>query len=390
MKTVAIIYRFLPQYRVEFYEQLRDILASNEIELKLLYGQGDEEDRKKGDLVDLPWGIKVPNKIIRIGSHNVYWQPAFKHVKDVDLIIVEQASRLLINYLLLARQTMGGTKIAFWGHGKNFQATEKNRLAEWLKKYYSKMPHWWFAYNDRSARVLSDLGYPADRVTVVDNAIDTHKLRHWIKEISEDEKDATRMDLGISGKNVGVFVGGLYPEKRLEFLISSAENIREEVPDFELLIAGDGVDRKIAESASKKHSWIRYIGPRFGRDKAVVLSLGKLFLMPGLVGLAVLDAFSSGLPVLTTDVDYHSPEIDYLKNGKNGFVCEDDVRDYSNTVISILSEQKAFDKIRNGAIRSGDRYTIENMAAKFAQGIISALMEESSGRVVRGTQNDQV
>jgi L-malate glycosyltransferase len=39
-------------------------------------------------------------------------------------------------------------------------------------------------------------------------------------------------------------------------------------------------------------------------------------LMPGLVGLAVLDAFADGIPRVTTVIEYHSPEIEYLVPGR--------------------------------------------------------------------------
>lgn len=373
MKTIAIVYRFLPQYRVEFYEKLRAMLATEGIDLRLIYGDGDAKDREKGDLVDLDWGIKVENRIWPVGSRKIYWQPVFKHLEGAELIIVEQASRLLINYLLLARQQMGGPKIAFWGHGKNFQATDENRLAEWLKQRYSRFPHWWFAYNHRSARVLDEFGYPPEQITIVENAIDTSRLRQWMDSVSEDEKADIRIKLGLQGNNLGIFVGGLYPEKRLRFLVGAAEKVREVIKDFELLIVGDGVDRSVAEQAAERHSWVHYRGPVFGREKAVYLSISRVFLMPGLVGLAVLDAFTAGLPLVTTDIDFHSPEIDYLRHNENGVLSLDDARAYSDEVIRVINDDGLYARLRSGAIEGSRRYTIGNMVERFGGGIKAAL-----------------
>jgi hypothetical protein len=41
--------------------------------------------------------------------------------------------------------------------------------------------------------------------------------------------------------------------------------------------------------------------------------LSKLVLMPGLVGLAVLDASALEVPLVTTAVPYHTPELTTLK-----------------------------------------------------------------------------
>ena len=54
--------------------------------------------------------------------------------------------------------------------------------------------------------------------------------------------------------------------------------------------------------------------------------LGKLMfqwfywhaLLPGAVGLGVLDSFAFDVPLVTVDLPYHGPEIDYVRDGENG------------------------------------------------------------------------
>ena len=52
------------------------------------------------------------------------------------------------------------------------------------------------------------------------------------------------------------------------------------------------------------------------------MRMSKLFLMPGLLGLAVLDAEVMGLPVVTTRYPWHSPEIAYLRDGETGVIVD--------------------------------------------------------------------
>ena len=45
-------------------------------------------------------------------------------------------------------------------------------------------------------------------------------------------------------------------------------------------------------------------------------------LMPGAVGLGVLDAFAAGLPVVTAAGTGHGPELEYLESGVNSVIAE--------------------------------------------------------------------
>lgn len=159
MKKIAIVSKTVPHYRAPFFNGLREKLISKNIDLILIYGQPSHRDSQKSDVVDLDWAIKVPNKIIEIGNLELYWQPVLKHLKDVDLVIVEQASKLLLNYILVMQNVIGIRKVAFWGHGRNFQKSSSNRIGEWIKKQISTHVHWWFAYNDLSAEIVLTMSY---------------------------------------------------------------------------------------------------------------------------------------------------------------------------------------------------------------------------------------
>ena len=106
-----------------------------------------------------------------------------------------------------------------------------------------------------------------------------------------------------------------------------------------------------------------------------MVSLGKTFLMPGLVGLAVLDSFAYGMPMVTTDYPYHSPEIDYLEDGLNGVIVKDaeNPRAYADAVIRVLKDEPYRKGLKDGARKALKTYTIESMAERFAEGVIRAL-----------------
>ncbi|BBB48864.1 glycosyltransferase family 4 protein [Pelolinea submarina] len=375
MPKIAIISKTVPLYRRDFYNGLRRVLSENNIELLLLYGQPSRRDALKNDTIELEWAVKVPSKIWEFGHTELYWQPVLSYLKDVDLVIVEQASKLLINYVLLLQYWLKIRKLVFWGHGKNFQKNSANRLGEWIKRRVSTRVHWWFAYNDMSALVVREMGFPPERITSVQNAIDTRALTHTLQNLTPKEIKKTRTDLSLFSLNVGIYAGGLYPEKRLSFLLESLHLIRRQIPDFEMIFIGGGVDAPMVEQADAQYPWIHYVGPKFDREKVPYFAISKLFLMPGLVGLGILDTFALETPLVTTQIPLHSPEISYLESGVNGLMVDtaSNPQVYADGVIRLLLNEDERQKLVDGCVSVRNVYTVELMVSRFAQGIIKAL-----------------
>ena len=115
------------------------------------------------------------------------------------------------------------------------------------------------------------------------------------------------------------------------------------------------------------------VGPQFGSQKSDLVGISNVFLMPGRVGLAVLDAFAAGLPLLSTRLSIHGPEMEYLEEGVNGLLSEPDVSAFAQMATKLLHDRENLDRLRKGARIAGAKYTIENMAANFCDGIQDCL-----------------
>ena len=99
--------------------------------------------------------------------------------------------------------------------------------------------------------------------------------------------------------------------------------------------------------------------------------------MPGLVGLAVLDSFALGVPLVTTAYPYHSPEIVYLKNDSNGYIASEweNPREYAKIVASLLADENRQLRLIENGRRDLPNYSVEKMSQRFAQGIIQSLVQ---------------
>ncbi len=371
MKKVLIIYKFLPQYRLEFFEQLKIELSKEGIELTLVYGKLKNTDSLKNDEVDIDWAFFIPNKIIRVGTTQLLWQPCLSHTKGKDLIIVEQANKLLINYYFSFMRHFKPFKFAFWGHGRNLQ-DDPASLRNKFKYIFLGYCDWWFAYTNGVKAMLQSYKFPADKITVVQNAIDTKSLTRYYDEVTEDQIKELKSHWKITGANIGIYCGGMYMEKRLDFIIKSCQIIKKSVPDFHMIFIGSGIDANFVTEAEKKYDFIHYVGPKFGKERVKYFKLASVQLMPGAVGLGILDSFALQTPIITTELPIHGPEIEYLEQGINGIITPDDLTQYSETVIDILLNKKYLHLIEE-CVRSASVYTVENMVTNFKNGILKCL-----------------
>ncbi len=369
MTKVCIVQRRLTHYRVPLFAVLRQALAERGIQLELLVGRGTPDEEKKHDAGALPWARSIPTHYLAGGR--LCWQSARRHLSGADLVIITQENKLLQNHLLMLMPRR--FKLAFWGHGANLQSDHPHGLKERFKRWTTNRVDWWFAYTQMSTDLVKKAGFPGDRITVLNNAVDTSELHRQWQSVTLEETRALRESLGFGVGPVGVFVGSLYIDKRLDFLFAAAETIRREVPDFHLLIVGEGPERDRVQAWCAQHPWARWVGARFGREKAAYVSVAQLMLNPGLVGLGILDAFVCGVPMLTTDCGIHSPEIAYLEHGSNGVMTADDVDAYADASINLLRNAETLDALRAGCAASAAEYTVENMARNFAEGVSRCL-----------------
>jgi glycosyltransferase involved in cell wall biosynthesis len=361
---VLIVQEILPEYRVPFFERLHTRLADAGVELTLVHGFASGGRASRRDAGELPGAVTTRNRHLGLvpGMAAAVWQPVPRRLlRDADLVVVEQANRHLLNYRILVPYVLRGhPRLVLWGHGADLQATgRRGRTAERVKRAISRRPFWWLAYTQGSADRVAGNGFPRERITVVQNAVDVVRPEGGVDRVPGQ----------------CVYVGSLYPNKRVDFLLEAAEATARLRPDFRLVVVGDGEERRLVEQAAAEHEWIEYRGPGFGEATARVLEESSLLLMPGLVGLAVVDAFGHECPMVTVDLPFHSPEVEYLENGVNGVCLPAGTApdEYGRAVADLLGDEAGLETLRHGCREAAGRYTLDAMVGNVADGLIEAL-----------------
>ena len=98
--------------------------------------------------------------------------------------------------------------------------------------------------------------------------------------------------------------------------------------------------------------------------------------------MAILDALVAGLPLITTDVPYHGPEIDYLEPGRTGLIVPSNAKDYADAVIDILRDPQRLDSMSAAAKEASRGYSIAHMVANFCGGIDRCLKRKAEAENV--------
>jgi glycosyltransferase involved in cell wall biosynthesis len=372
-KKVAIVWRYLPDYRVPFYRGLKEYLAQRDVELQLIYGPSNGDGLAENEAqTALPWAKCVNHWSATIRGIEACWQPYQSYLRDADLVIVEQANRLLLNYWLIAKRRFSRQKIAFWGHGRDLQTYPGTIRNAW-KKLFVKHVDWWFAYTENVKGELVRCSFPAERVTSVQNAIDTDALLRAKSEISQQQLEKVKQHLQLEGGPVGIYCGRIYKEKRIEFLLESCRRVREQIPSFQLIVIGSGEEKGKVIAAARNCHWLRYVGPKHGDERVPYFLISDVFLMPGLVGLAVLDSFALEVPMITTKYPFHSPEVSYLRNNENGVVTEDNIDHYVAGICALLNDSSRLAGVKRECRNAASVYTMEKMVENFGTGIVGCL-----------------
>ena len=366
---VAIVLRRLPEYRVALFEVLRKLLQSDGVHLRVLHGEANSQELPRDDQGRLDWAERLKTRYFL--RERFCWQPIGASTRSAKLVIVGQQEQP--GYNLWSLPPWAPRRFALWGRGVEEPGADP---LDWRGRFVRSVldrARWWFINTEVGADLLRRQGFARERISIVESTIDTVDLGQRIAAVTTAQIDSGRRRMGLKGARVALFLGSLCEDKRLPFLLQAAEQVLQRVPGFRLLIAGDGPQRPFIEQAAKSYPWLRFLGRVQGHEKALALRQAELMLSPGGVGVGILDAFTAGIPIVTTNSPGHGPEIAYLRSGENGLMTENSIEAFVRGVVALLQYEDERRRQGVNAQYVASHFTIENMAQQFRAGIHAAL-----------------
>ncbi|WP_100488353.1 glycosyltransferase family 4 protein [Sporolactobacillus pectinivorans] len=142
-----------------------------------------------------------------------------------------------------------------------------------------------------------------------------------------------RITHGHPGQTVLLYVGRLAAEKEIERI----KEVLDASPDLWLVLVGDGPYRSELENCFRRSN-VTFTGFLYGEALAKVYASSDIFVFPSTtetLGLVILEAMASGLPVIAAD---SGPSREQIENGKNGLLYQPDLPgDLCQKVLSTAS-----------------------------------------------------
>ncbi|MER5802360.1 MULTISPECIES: glycosyltransferase family 4 protein [Streptomyces] len=372
---------YIPPYRVPFFRRLAaDLHGQLGAELTVAHGSPPPAtgcDRDDGTLA-LEGAVVLSERSWQIGGLPVRVRRLGDLPHRSDVLIVGQALQNLETYPLLARglsrraRAGCGPALAMWGHGRTYHK-EGGPLLRVAKRVLTRQASWFFAYTAGGADHVAAGGFPRDRITVVRNSTDTTALVAARNAVTDAQVAEFASQHGLVPDRTGLYLGGFHASKRIPFLLEAVAHIVKRMPDFRLLVAGDGACRSSVESSAARGDGVVYVGPVHDDRRALLGAASRLMLMPGLVGLCAVDSFALRTPLVTTDWPGHSPEFEYLEHGRNAMVASGGPEQYAEAVVRTLSSPELMARLQRGCVSNSGNYTVEEMSARFAAGVAELL-----------------
>lgn len=319
---IAFLTAVIPSYKVWIYHALDKHYAGRFIAVH----SNEPAGTLPVDVRDtgLARDVRVRSTYVTIGGIELVWLHAVRWFIRArpGTLILQDGVRILSNLAIHALARVLGTKVLYYGHASNRQAgSTRSRLAarvtEWIRHRYLEASDGVIVYSESIRDDLRTRGLRAP-VFVAPNMIDTDEARRDLAQITQSNAAEFRREYGIGpGDRVLVTVSRLVPSKRLDDFVGAIKSMEgHKGPRVVGIVIGDGPERRRLEAAVGAAS-IVFLGHLERTDLRTALLAADFMYLPGPVGLAVVEAFCAGLPVICHEDEGHGPEVDYLRDTEN-------------------------------------------------------------------------
>src|SRR3984957_1474870 len=367
-KVAILNHGYLPHYRVRFYELLAERGGFDYVVFHGAPPSWVGTPELKGPF---PFPQRrVNNHEFRVGPLTLIYQPVVREILfgGYDAIVITTESKFISNLMLALLCKLRGIAVLHWGFGYHpprgsRESDVPNRpmlaITTAIKKAMTRLADGFIAYTKSGAERLIESGYPRERTFFVQNTIDmTEQVRLYEAERATDPQ-AIRSEFGLrSDSIVFAFIGRLVPIKRVDQLIDAIHRInRDGLSEHftEALIVGSGMCEEALKAQAMGTPGIHFLGGLPPNDKvARALKVSAATVVAGMVGLVANHAFAHGRPVITRELDTHSPELEYIEHEVNGLIVPGDLDDFAATLARLADDAEWQERLAQGALKTRD------------------------------------
>lgn len=323
-ENILFITNFFPLYRKNIWEKLLSNKKSNVI----FYFDPIQNEGIQVEELFFSESNSKENNFKKVKNFyffgRVIWQS--KIIKECLLSSFNQAiflgdMNILSTWIGLIICRLRNKKTILWTHG--FYGNEKF-FKRYLRVVFYSIGNKYLLYEQRGKKLMINAGFDSSKIFVVYNSLDYELQKKYFKKNQEYN---LRRELNFF-KNPNLktilFLGRLTSVKKVDLLIKSVNKLNSKRVNFNLLIIGEGPQKKLLKKISKKgleKGWIYFYGKTYNESELSKLIFSSdLMVSPGNTGLNAVHALSYGTPVGThNNFNNQMPEAAIIEDKMTGF-----------------------------------------------------------------------
>jgi len=232
----------------------------------------------------------------------------------------------------------------------------------WMKKLSWKMTAGYynrcnlvFSPSKALAETLIDKGLKCS-IAILQNTIDTDLF----KPADLEKKEKAKKRFGVQTRSV-CYMGRLSYEKSVNQIIRAFALMRKQAPELNLMLIGDGPERKILEKLADDlgvRKQIIFTGMIFKNDLVEALRANEVFLSASKtenMPLSVLEVMATGLPIILVR---EKGLAQLVQENINGFFAKtDDPSDMADKTLKLLNDEELLKKLSQGSRQMAMEYS---------------------------------
>jgi glycosyltransferase EpsD len=285
--------------------------------------------------VDQKYNIPIQRSPFKKENLNAYRKLKLLINKNkYDIIHCHTPMGGVLTRLAANRARKSGTKVMYTAHGFHF--CKGAPIINWLLYYpiergLSRLTNCLITINQEDYNLAINHGFKAHAIKHVHGVgVNTDIF----KPSTEREKEFLRHEHGYRPNEVILFYAAEFNKnKNQKLLIESISQIKDEIQNLRLILAGDGpLLRECKELALKLEvdGLIDFLGYR--NDIGELLRLSDIAVASSLregLPVNILEAMACGLPVIANDNRGHR---ELIVNNKTGWILKNNVADFSKKI----------------------------------------------------------
>jgi|LGVF01.1.fsa_nt_gb glycosyltransferase involved in cell wall biosynthesis len=317
--------------------------------------------RKKGEQQSNNENMFTRNTTFKYDLFSLFELKSLIVKNNIEILHCHLFKACFIGYLL-KKFYFKKIKLIFHEHGRIFQ---NSRIYNFFLKHTQNKVDLFIAVSAATKkRLMENARIPEEKIRVLYNFVDLEKFNPEV--LKKYDKKGQREKIGIRGDDFVIgFAGRLSKVKGSEYLIKSIHYIIN-IPNFKVLIAGDGIERikleKIAEKLNIKEKIIFW---GYVKDILKFYEIIDVLVVPSKFesfGISTIEAQACGIPVIASNVGALN---EVIKNDENGLLFEfANEKELAEKIELIEKDKELRERLVKNGVFSVKKYSLEKYLNK--------------------------